>query len=419
MNIRHPQLDRVLLTEINHSGRISYNQLYRKIQQHVRPAKSTFNLHLKKLEKQNFVMPTERTIGRPVYYSLTTKSINKFKFRMFGSSKHGDNYKGKEECEDFSDLYLILFYLSAKSPEYLLKNDREFEAFLKSVGMEIKDLKESARFKPDRPPYCRNNIYYYNLQVTRYEHIQFDSCGSKSQILVRREDHKYYALENKSNNLFTMEQRKEANFIESKGIGSNGHVYYAILPGIANSDLFKANRILFRHLTNNKENVDEAIRILKKDGIIKPISIINKELRYSLSDERLRKLLLEYWSVYNFVTGKMRRIWDNFRGPTNEEKEWFSRFWGDIASADIFRFFYHRRQELGRFPELEKRNILVKNAGTILKYHELITRELAKLELEYSDVYQKYLDFPLKMIRELIYPDFLQNDPLKGIRTNH
>lgn len=39
-----------------------------------------------------------------------------------------------------------------------------------------------------------------------------------------------------------------------------------------------------------------------------------------------------------------------------------------------------------------------------------------KLELEYSDVYEKYLNFPLRMIRGLIYPNFLQYDLIKAVR---
>lgn len=279
-------------------------------------------------------------------------------------------------------------------------------------SLEIED-----KFKPDRLPYCRNNIYYYSLVVTRYNPLPL-SCldGESREIYVRREDHRYCALQNKSENLFTVEQRKEAVDVEQKGKGNEGHVYYAILPGISTSDIINAHRILFRHMGNNNEDIERVIKLLNENKMIRPIAIFNGDIRYCVIDDRLRKLLLEYWTLYNFVTGKMKRIWDNFRAPSSEEREWFSRFWGSRATDDIFRLYYQRRQELKGYPEAKRMQFLSEEGNTILKYHTLIPRELAQLKMDFSDVFEKYSDFPLEALSEMVYPSFLQKDTLNDIR---
>ena len=193
-----------------------------------------------------------------------------------------------------------------------------------------------------------------------------------------------------------LSRRKEAVDVEQKGKGNEGHVYYVILPGISKSDIINAHRILFRHMGNNNEDIERVIKLLNENKMIRPIAIFNGDIRYCVIDDRLRKLLLEYWTLYNFVTGKMKRIWDNFRAPSSEEREWFSRFWGSRATDDIFRLYYQRRQELKGYPEAKRMQFLSEEGNTILKYRTFNTSRTRTTKDGFFRRFRKILRFSLR-----------------------
>lgn len=415
MNLRHGGLGIRILEKIHNCGRISFNDLLEKVQDEEPVARSTFNLCLKGLETNDLVKASERLAGRRVYYNVTDSALRQLS--LFGSPEQ-NNAQNIQEPSQLWGLYHLLFYFAVNRPEYRLNTDEDLEKFLKTIEASMTELKVDQQFRPVRPPYCLRNIYYYDLLVTRYKHLKmkcFD--GTSEEVFVRREDHRCYSLSNKSDYVFTVEQQEETQEPTSKGLGREDHVYYVLLPGIAASDISRTRLRIFEHLGKTEQEINRALERLSNAKLIKPIAAVNNDIRYSIVDSRLGKLLREYLDLFKFVTGLLIRIWDDFRRPTYKEHEWFSKLYGEQVAYESFRVRYKNRKALRNNSLVKKCRVILDEGTTILKYHNMIPREFEKLEKEFSDIFKKYSDFPLNSLRNLLYPSFLENDALNDIKA--
>ena len=253
--------------------------------------------------------------------------------------------------------------------------------------------------------------------------------------------------------------RKEER--ERKKIGSEKvkindfSYYYYILPtgGVSVSEVVDYRDFVFEHAGLTHEEVRKSIEILKGMGIVRPTKVLFGEIRYSLNPayDPLKKLLREYWSIQHTIFAKMNWIWNYIRKPTSEEQKWLELFYGEKTSMEILRSdYYHRHNyrrgikygtSLGKilktFTDMSKENreevlrtttrqekekilkeikmaMWITEQGerdmllTISDFDKKIKNELRKLEKNYADTIRKH-DFPLKRLREMIYPEYIQN----------
>jgi hypothetical protein len=190
--------------------------------------------------------------------------------------------------------------------------------------------------------------------------------------------------------------------------------------------------------------------------IVRPTKVLFGEICYSFNPayDQLKKLLREYWSIQHTIFAKMNRIWLYIRKPTSEEQKWLELFYGEKRTMEILRNnYFHRRNYrrvnkygtslgmmLKTFTDMSKENrekvlrnttrrekekmikalkldLWITERGeddvlqTISDFDKKIKNELRKLEKRYADTIRKH-HFPLRRLREMIYPEYIQNASL-------
>jgi DNA-binding HxlR family transcriptional regulator len=230
--------------------------------------------------------------------------------------------------------------------------------------------------------------------------------------------------------------------------------YYYTFPvgGVSISDVVDYRGFVFEHAGLTYEEVRRAFDLLKEMDIIRPMKVLFGEIRYSFSPghKPLKELLREYWRVQHDIFAKMNWIWHYIRKPTSEERRWLELFEGENRAGEMLRSGYYNRHSYRRgikygtslgkmlktFTDMskEEREEVIQNTTiqekekiikdlkkdlgisemdedyvqlTISDFDKNIKKRLRELEERYADTIKKH-HFPLKRLRDMIYPEHIQ-----------
>ena len=231
--------------------------------------------------------------------------------------------------------------------------------------------------------------------------------------------------------------------------------YYYTLPvgGVSISDVVHHRGFVFEHACLTHEEVRKGFDILKEMDIIRPTKILFGEIRYSLNPahEPLKEALKEYCSIQVDIFRKMSEIWHYVRKPTSKERKWLELFEGERIAGEMLRIAYYARHfyrrgikygtSLGKMLKTfidmskEEREEVIQNTTvqekekiikelkkhlgipgldedymrlTISDFDKNIKKKIRELEETYADTIKKH-HFPLKRLRDMIYPKYIQN----------
>ena len=235
--------------------------------------------------------------------------------------------------------------------------------------------------------------------------------------------------------------------------------YYYTLPigGVSVLDVADHRDFLYEHGGLTREEVTRAFDLLKEMDIIRPTKVIFGELRYSFNPahEPLKELLKEYWRIQSNIYAKMNWIWHHIRKPTSEERKWLELFYGERRAGERLRSAYdHRhsyrhgikygtslwkmlktftdmsreeREEVTQNTTMQEKEKIIKDLKkdlgisgldedyvqfTISDFDKNIKKEIRELEEKYADTIKKH-HFPLKRLRDMIYPEYIQDASYK------
>jgi hypothetical protein len=439
-------------------------------------SRSVFTFHLNKLLNDGVLCRHDIGIrGIKVYYFLTEYGKQQFilypskeqedkerlekvyQFLLFFVSEYQDkgvSYRLDSE-QDF-DNFLSRIHVS--------KNDLEVESVKHSasVGMypvenKMYETKTLTKFRSVK-----------GVKVWKEDHHQCTSFSLRSIIgsanQIRGKLTYRITYDNQGKIVLKRVLRKEEK--EKKKLGrekvkiNDFSYYYYMLPvgGVSVSQVVDYKGFVFEHAGLTYEEVRESFDILKEMDIVRPTKVLFEEIHYSFNPayDQLKELLREYWDIQHTIFAKMNRIWSYIRKPTSEEQKWLELFYGEKKAMEILKSDYFHRHNyrhgikygtslekiLKAFTDMSKENreevlhnttrqekeklakdlrldMWITELGeddvlyTISDFDKEIKKKLRELEGNYAEIIRKY-NFPLKRLREMIYPQHIQNASLES-----
>ena len=203
-------------------------------------------------------------------------------------------------------LYQLLLFFQCYKRSNLL-SERQFKYFLKKIGLKFENMEQK-----DKKELEQVNHYIFFSNVTN--------------------SYRTY------NNISIGEFRDSSRY------------YYVVLPGFTIEECFsyfkllqKCNEphpfselskcleipyILFHHFS--KKEISEAVQLLKKYSIIKPIAAIYPgEMRYDICNDSVKKILNDYWFLHilDFHISFQRLLYE--KKPADIDKEYLKLYLGE------------------------------------------------------------------------------------------
>jgi DNA-binding HxlR family transcriptional regulator len=439
-------------------------------------SRSVFTFHLNKLVNDRVISKHDKGLrGTRVYYFLT--DYGKQQLRLYPSKEQeererldkiyqlllffvgeyhdkGISYRLDSE-EDFNN-FLSKMHIS-KSDLVVDSVRRSDSKGMYPIENKMYESKTVTEFRPIQ-----------GLEIWKEDHHQCTSFSLRAMTMGSPYEirHKitYKITYNNQGKIvlkrIIKKEEKEEIAVGREKVKINDFSYYCYtLPvgGASVSDVVHHRRFVFEHAGLTHEEVREAFDLLKGMDIIRPTRVLFGEIRYSFNPayEPLKELLSEYWRLLSYIFPKMRWIWDYVRKPTSEERKWLELFYGEkIAGKMLINAYYHRHSyrrgikygmSLGKmlktFTDMskEERHEVIQNTTiqekekiikdlkkdlviseldedyvqlTISDFDKNIKKKIRELEERYADTIKKH-HFPLKRLRDMIYPEYIQTASYK------
>jgi hypothetical protein len=285
-------IDQAIKTTLLKNQEIGFLDLKSKTDKHLRRTISfeTFNSHLKRMANQKIINKQDNGRGKTVLYSLSRIARRKEELNLLNSAD--------EANLSFKRIYeKIFFYEAYHRPLILLRSTDDFRKLLSDLNISETELVERSH-KWDTRRWMNENTgkprcvehYRYTLYFT--------------------------------NSLEGLRIRKVENWTIDLEIDQTWRDYYyeCWLPGVSVKDFMSYD---FWGLKPKLQDVIRSFSLLEKYGIIKKIMINGSkhEIRYTLVDERLRKLSYELESAHSMEWDYLQHKWLYSRLPNRPEFE--------------------------------------------------------------------------------------------------
>jgi hypothetical protein len=300
------------------------------------------NLVAEKVLEKNFENPRHGL--KWIFYSLTESAKEEYLFQILEIKSKTKNkkidLKKESDEEKRQKMYHLLFFLETQDhPVYELHTDQQLEDFLSKVNVAKNELKVEgeeirAAFTTSWAPYRRlipidetlnvepitSITPPYRVFITRYK-------LPNSYVRIWEERYAYYDYAGET------AVRKELEGLKKKIEGlrdSNVSISlwrYAV-PGISMSDLLNYKRYLFKHIYFTWDEAQRAFDLLKQKEIIKPVCVFFDEIRYSITDQALREVIIDCWNVFGTIEEIMMLTWLYLRKPKDREIKHATAFYG-------------------------------------------------------------------------------------------
>lgn len=466
-------IDVRILTALSKSNTRHFNNLYETVKKSEKGkimSRSVFTFHLNKLMNDGIVgKHDEGQRGTRVYYFLTDSGKQQYRFYPSNELEKKERFGGVYQL-----LFFFVSKYHDKGISYRLDSEEEFENFLSKIHISREDLVvDSVRYDNSGGMYPVDKKMYQSRTITEFKLVSGVKIWKEDHygctwFSLRAMNIDPYGIHHKRTYKITYDARRKIllKYVRKKEIDeeiatgrekvkvNDFSRYYYTLPvgGVSVSDVVNHKDFVFEHGGFTPEEVQKAVDLLKQEDIIRPTKVLFGETRYSFNPthEPLKELLNEYWDIQHSIFAKMNRIWRYIRKPTSDERRWLELFYGEKRAGEMLRGAYHQRHSyrpfrkyglllekmLKTFTDMSKedreeiiQNTTIHEREKIIKdlkptnylteydiqfeisvFDKDIKKMITKLEGKYARVIQKY-SFPLKRLRDMIYPEYIQNAP--------
>jgi hypothetical protein len=355
-------IDNAIVDELASYGPISYLELEDRVVKLRGKTMSfeTFNVHLKKMLKENVLKKDDRGRGKQVFYSLTEDAKKQRQLNILGVNPKQLLFRRIYEKLFFYEIYHV--------PLNIVSSQDDFNKILAELKVDIKDLHVTQRdfgdmlelehaIKQDEFTFVdTKRIYHAGVSNIRIEKTEFWE--------VKKHKKNRYATEY----TFTLPGASVDEFIKNDSLGAK-----------------------FR-----RADIEEAFNLLRENGLIKPEIVFRGQTRFVIADGRLRNMIKDLKSINDEEWSLLLHKWNHFDEPTNEEKERMNRLLGEEEVTRIFK-----NAERSRY---EDKQVM---KGKLVRYYVFKNEALSKQE------YKKFLE------QSLIEYKSQLDEKVKKAKTDH
>ena len=279
-----------------------------------------------------------------------------------------------------------------------------------------------------------------NKKGVLYQLLLFFDCYKRSNIITERQ-FKYFLkkveikFENMEQTDFEILQQIQDIFPNvTNGYKTNNNIsigefrnspnspkyYYVVLPGFTIeeflnylklikkcnephpfSELSKSLEIPYIHYHDfSKDEISEAVKLLKEHGIIKPIVDIYKgEMRYDICSDSVKEILIDYWSLhlFDFYISFQRLVYNN--KPSDADKRYMKLYFGEQRLNHKLALIY----DIGKKNRNELENEFQENYDNLERLKELRTKIIKNID-ENSRLLTENETYILSLIKEICLP---------------
>lgn len=285
------EVDRTIFHELNLSESVSSGQLKKRIERHLGRKSITpavYYEHLNRMVIENDLDKKDtKERGKPVFYSLTEKAKREWRL---------NNHRLNKEHMLFRKIYERLFFYEFEHTPFVISTEEEFCKVLQSEFSTTLDKLDW---------YRTANAHNHIIVKELYEKYSNSSHRWRHQKYHKQEMEEYWKGRKGQSTIFEDVVFECAILIneiavwitktEFWEINKNGKhkkydtVYALELPGVGVKEFL--NNRLMGNGNFNEEDVNRAITLLVNEGLLKPCMVLRDEIRYNISDQRLRHLL--------------------------------------------------------------------------------------------------------------------------------
>jgi DNA-binding HxlR family transcriptional regulator len=466
-------IDKCIISILSEKPTFSFNELLKKVGETLRKSVSrpVFTFHLNNLLNDSVIGKHDKGLrGIRVYYFLT--EYGKQQFLLYPSKEQMDKERLEKVYQlllffvsEYQDKGIPYRLGSERDFDNLLSRIRVSKNDLKVESVKHSD--SGGMYPQENKMYESKTVTKFRsikgVKITREDHHQCTSfslrsiMGSAYQIRSKRTYRITYDNQGKIvlKRILRKEEKEKRKLGREKVKIKDFSYYYYVLPigGVSVSQVVDYKGFVFEHAGLTHEEVRKSFDILKGMGIVRPTKVLFEEIHYSFNPahDQLKKLLREYWDIQHTIFAKMNRIWLYIRKPTSDEQKWLQLFYGEktameILKGDYFHRHYYRHgikygssleKILKAFTEMSKeyREKVLRNTTrqekeklvrdlrldmwtteqgkgdvlhTISYFDKEIKNRLRELEENNAEIIREY-KFPLKRLREMIYPQYIKN----------
>jgi hypothetical protein len=359
--------DQTIINELGHSERLGYLELKKRIEKSLKRAISfdTYNVHLKRMLKENILSKQDnQERGKPVFYSLTEKAKKQIQLNLLGINSKQILFRRIYEK--------VFFYEVYHTPLNIVSSEQELDVFLSEINATRSDLRER---------YANSHELEF---ATRYKELSF----ADTQI--------FYAVD-KCGVHITKTEYWEANKYSKNKYSTE---YTFTLPGVSIKEFMDNDSLGTKF---QRDDVKEGFSLLINNGLIEPALVFRGEIRYIITDERLRSLTQDLRRVHHIEWRLLMHKWQHFSEPTREEYQRMNWLVNEEEMRKIFR-----DAEMSRFKDKEVRrgklifapNGLPKKPEEYLHY---LNQELQEYESELTKEVQNVREKHRNTIEDYIF----------------
>lgn len=302
--IYNQEIPKLIVEILIQNGEVQDSKIYNILIQKLKCtiSQTTYNKHKKTLLEDGIIKRREITNSNkkipPTFYSLTDKGKKDYNLRILDI--HSSINKNRA-------LYQLLLFFECYKRSNLM-TERQFKNFLKEIGIKFENMEK--------------------MSLERLKHIQ------QNIFSIVTNSFKTY------NNI---------SIGEFKNLSNSSKYYYVVLPGFTMQEFLGYLELIkkgkeprpfsqsptrleipyFRYQNFSKEEVSDAIELLKTNGIIKPIlEIYRGEMRYDICNESVKEILYDYWYLHicDFHISLQRLVYNN--KPSDINKEYMQLYFG-------------------------------------------------------------------------------------------
>ena len=283
-----------------------------------------------------------------VFYSLNKEAKRAWKLNI---------HRINAQCVLFRQIYERLFFYEFQGAPAIIISEQDFDKLLQSEFHTTKDELVWGRQHLDNQ--LIDEELYGKYSDTRYGK-KHRKNHNKEMLAYWKERKQTVALEEVEFICQPLKDDLDVWIIKTEywEINKNSphKIYYVDyrlqLPGVGVNEFIGSENF-------KREDLEKAISLLIKEGLLTPSMVFRNEPRYKILDKRLRYLIQNlrglHYREFNYLLWK----WEDFEEPTNNEKERTKWLLGEHESERIFR-----SAEMIRY----RNKLLVKTSKTLGEY---------------------------------------------------
>jgi uncharacterized protein YihD (DUF1040 family) len=183
-------------------------------------------------------------------------------------------------------------------------------------------------------------------------------------------------------------------------------------PGVSVTDIINArydgHAFYYLRLEEDRSTVEECIKKLRDENIIKEIKIDGEECRYTLVEPIWKDFVKDCSHILEHdIMLRLHTVWRNLRKPKPEERLFEENCWGpefiDGRMKSVCSALEKNREDVGK-RQLEEQ---AKQFIEVLDYN--IVKDIRELRKKYHYLIERYAWTCNEMI-ETVYPEFIQKE---------